>query len=442
MKRGILVNYLEAMEYIYGLGKFSMKLGLSRTEKILELLGDPHKKLKAIHIAGTNGKGSTTAMISNILVEEGYKVGMYTSPFIEEFEERIQINNVNIPREDLVKIVTKVSIAVEKVLDLGYDNPTEFEVITCAGLLYFYEQAVDFAVIEVGLGGRLDSTNVINPILSIITSISYDHMNVLGDTLSKIAFEKAGIIKEGIPVVLYPQSQQVEDVIIKVCKDKNSRCIKVSKNSAEFIGVEDVVFDDGAKKIQEISVRTNSSTNSISLGLLGKHQLLNCATVLYAIEELKSQGIEIHKEAIEKGLKKVKWPGRFEILKTNPITLIDGAHNIDGIIKLKESLKTYIDYKNIILILGILADKQVEDMISVMAPIARKIICVTPHSDRAELAGSLKEVVEKYNSNCEAIEEYKMAYEKALSYCEEGDLLLISGSLYMIGDMRRVIRKI
>ena len=234
------MNYDEAIAYIKNTAKFGTKLGLERTEKILELLGNPHKKLKCIHIAGTNGKGSTTAMVTNILVQAGYKVGSYISPFIEEFEERMQINNVNISKGDLSNIITEVSKAVEKVVELGYSNPTEFEIITCAGFLYFYRNNVDFAVVEVGMGGRLDSTNVIIPILTVITSISLDHTLILGDTIEKIAYEKAGIIKEGIPVVMYPQQKQSEEVIERICKEKNCKLIKVPGESSIYLGKENL----------------------------------------------------------------------------------------------------------------------------------------------------------------------------------------------------------
>lgn len=433
------MNYREARDYIEDAAKFSMKLGLSRTEKILELLGNPHKDLKCIHIAGTNGKGSATAMISSILKEAGYKVGMYTSPYIEEFEERIQINGVNIPKYDLAKVVTKVSEAVDKVLELGYDNPTQFEIITCAGLLYFYEKKVDFAVIEVGLGGRLDSTNVITPVLSIITSISYDHMGILGDTLSKIAYEKAGIIKKGVPTVLYPQEKEVEDVIEKICIERQSRLVKVYRENAKAIISSKIDSKVDKYITQNVIVNTGLSQYDIDLALLGKHQVMNCATVVYAVEELIKMGIKIEKRAILSALSRVQWKGRFEILNREPLVVIDGAHNIDGIKKLKESVNAYLSYKDMVLILGILADKQVEDMVKVIAPMAKKVICVTPHSDRAELASELMGVVKKYNENCEAVENYEEAYKIGIDYCNEGDLLLISGSLYMIGDMRKII---
>lgn len=431
------MNYIEARKYIDDSARFSMKLGLNRTEKILEILGNPHKKIKCIHVAGTNGKGSTTAMVTSILKEAGYKVGMYTSPYIEEFEERIQINGICIEKEELAQSITKISLAVDKVLELGYDNPTQFEIITCAAFLHFYNKGVDFAVVEVGLGGRLDSTNVIKPILSIITSISYDHMNILGDTISKIAAEKGGIIKEGVPVVLYPQNEEAEKVIEDICKIKKSQIIKLEKDSAKFLKC----YRDEKGIFQNIDVKGHTKTYNINLSLLGKHQLMNCATAINAIEALRKYKINIDDECINRALSKVKWPGRFEIMKEHPIVIIDGAHNIDGINKLKESLENYVEYHELVLVLGILADKQVEEMVKVITPLAKKVICVTPNNERAELAEELKLEVEKYNSNCEAVNDYEEAYIKGIKACGENDLLLISGSLYMIGDMRKKIKK-
>lgn len=446
------MNYDEAMAYIKNTAKFGSKLGLDRTEKILELLGNPHKKIKCIHIAGTNGKGSTTAMMANILVEAGYKVGSYTSPFIEEFEERIQINNKNIPKEDLSHIVTEVSKAVEKVVELGYSNPTEFEIITCVGFLYFYQSKIDFAMIEVGIGGRLDSTNVITPILSVITSISLDHTLILGDTIDKIAYEKAGIIKEGIPVIMFPQQKQSEEVIETTCREKNCKLIKVPQCSSTYLGKEnlqqvDITSMEGTMNVsnnvitQKVRVETSNNNYIIDLALLGKHQLLNCSVAVHAIEELIGLGTKISKDNIIMGFRSVKWPARMEVMNKKPLVVIDGAHNIDGIEKLTESIDMYFNYNKIILILGILADKEVEEMIKIIVPKVSRVITVTPHSERAELSEELKTQVERYTNNCEAIEDYTEAYEKALSYCQEEDLLLVSGSLYMVGDMRRIIRK-
>lgn len=432
------MNYEQAMDYIkYTANKFGGNLGLSRTEKILELLGNPHKKIKCIHVAGTNGKGSTSIMISKILTEAGYKVGLYTSPFLEEFEERIQINGQNIPKEDLCELVAELKEVVEKVTALGYEHPTEFEIITCGAFLYFYRKQVDYAVIEVGLGGRLDSTNVITPIVSVIASISYDHMNVLGNSLASIAREKAGIIKPNVPVVLYPQEKESETVIEEFSKKNNSELIRVSEDCVQLLSDKAL---KGKNYYQCIRIKTDRDCYDIKLSLLGRHQLLNCAVAVKCIEELITQGAKVSRENILNALSDVKWKGRLEVMKEKPLVVIDGAHNIDGITKLRESVEQYFNYKRVILILGILADKEVEKMAGVIAQMADKIITVTPHNNRAELAKKLRDVVCKFNPDCESIEDYKTAYLKALSYCDKDDILLISGSLYMIGDMRKIIR--
>lgn len=436
------MDYKQVMDYVNNTARFGTNLGLSRTEKLLEILGEPQKKLKCIHIAGTNGKGSTTAMLNQILREAGYRVGMYTSPYIEEFEERIQVNGKNISKEELINVISRVKEAVDKVIEMGYEHPTQFEIITCAMYLYFYEQAVDYAVIEVGMGGRLDSTNVINPILTIITSISFDHMQVLGDTLDKIAREKAGIIKENVPLVLYPQEDLAEKAIEEVCYKNNSRIIRVNKDSGKHIENIKVIKENGVQALmQKLQINTKKHTYNLNLSLLGKHQIINCAVVINAVEELIKLGLNVTDEAIKIALENVSWPARLEIMENKPTVVIDGAHNIDGIINVTESIDTYFKYDNLILILGILADKQVDSMIKVITPKASRVLTVTPNSERAELSEDLKEEVLKYNKNCEAFLDYEDAYNKALSYCGENDLLLICGSLYMVGDMRKIIRK-
>ncbi len=436
------MNYNEAINYIHDTAKFGSKLGLERTEKILELLGNPHKKVKCIHIAGTNGKGSTTAMLTNILINSGYRVGCYISPYIEEFEERIQINNTNIPKEDLAHIITEVSRAVDSVATMGYGNPTEFEIITCAGFLYFYEKKADYAVVEVGLGGRLDSTNVIVPELSIITSISLDHMNILGDTIDKIAFEKAGIIKNGIPLVLYPQEPMAEEVIERIALERSSEVIKVKKNNYKFVNSYVAEVNGKDKMLQNIIYTTKEDSYDIELGLIGIHQIDNCNVVIHSCEKLRELGVNITKDSMLKGIREMVWPGRLEIMRTTPLVVIDGAHNIDGIKKLAESVDKYFTYNKMILIIGILADKQVKEMINIIAPKAERVIAVTPHSERAELCEDLRAEIINYVPKCEAIADYEEAYKRALSYCHEDDLLLISGSLYMVGDMRKIIRQL
>ena len=429
------MKYQEAMKYITEVGNFGSNYGLERTYKLLELLDNPQDKLKIIHVAGTNGKGSTTAMITSMLKGCGYKVGMYTSPFLEEFEERIQINGENIPKEKLAQLITKIKYAVDKVIEEGYNHPTEFEIITVLMFLYFATEEVDFAVVEVGLGGRLDSTNVITPILSVITSISFDHTNLLGNTLEEIAAEKAGIIKSCIPTVIYPQEEMAERVISSKCQELDSKLYKINKEDAKLINIikEDKIY-------QQVKVKLDDEYD-VKLPLLGEHQILNLAVALKALEVIKDKAPKLNRESIVKSLATVRWNGRLEIMSNSPYVVIDGAHNIQGITQLDKNIKKYFEYKDMYLILGILADKDVEDMVKVITPKAKKVFTVTPNSIRAETSEELMGVVKKYNQDCQAYSDYKNAFEDALKLCKKDDLLLISGSLYMIGEIRGIIKK-
>ena len=429
------MRYEEAMKYITEVGNFGSNYGLERTHKLLEYLGNPEKDLKLIHIAGTNGKGSTTSMITEILMGAGYKVGMYTSPFIEEFEERIQINRRNIPKETLANLIDEVKVAVDRVIEEGYNHPTEFEIITVLMLLYFKKEKIDFGVIEVGLGGRLDSTNVIIPILQVITSISFDHTNLLGNTLEEIAGEKAGIIKKNIPTVIYPQEEEALKVIKNKCAAMESDLYTADKDNMKFVKV---VNEDKPYQLLKYKEEFN-----IFLPLLGEHQILNLSVAMKVIEVLNNRKIvNITTESIIKSIKNVTWKGRLEVLSNNPYVVIDGAHNIQGIKTLSRNIKKYFKYENLHLILGMLADKDVEEMIKIITPIAKQVYAVTPNSIRAELADDLKNEIVKYNANCRAFDEYEEAYLEALKNAKENDIILASGSLYMIGDMRKIINKL
>ena len=429
------MKYEEAMKYITEVGNFGSNYGLERTYKLLEHLGNPERDLKLIHIAGTNGKGSTTSMITEILMGEGYKVGMYTSPFIEEFEERIQINRNNITKESLAILMDEIKVAVDKVIEAGYNHPTEFEIITVLMLLYFKKENIDFGVIEVGLGGTLDSTNVIKPIIQVITSISFDHTNLLGNTLEKIAREKAGIIKRGIPTVIYPQQEEVLRVIKNKCFEMDSELYIANNENLKF---KNIVNLDKPYQL----LKYNNEID-ILLPLLGEHQIINLSVAMQAIEVLNNKNIiDISIANIVKSIKNVSWKGRLEVLSNNPYVVIDGAHNIQGIKTLSRNIKKYFKYENLYLILGILADKDVEEMIKIITPMAKKVYSVTPNSIRGELAESLKDEVSKFNKNCKAFDKYEEAYLEALNDASEKDLILASGSLYMIGDMRKIIRKI
>ncbi|MGN0145289.1 MAG: bifunctional folylpolyglutamate synthase/dihydrofolate synthase [Clostridium sp.] len=431
------MTYEEAMNYIRSIGMFGSNYGLERTYRLLEILGNPHEKLKLIHVAGTNGKGSTTAMISKMLRGMGFKVGMYTSPYLEEFEERIQINGINIPKDRLVDLLEKVKGAISRVIEDGYSHPTEFEIITVMMFLYFYEEKVDYGVIEVGLGGRLDSTNVIIPKVSVITSISLDHINLLGNTLGEIAGEKAGIIKEGVPVILYPQKKEAEEVILKIAEERNSKVYKVNKDDGELIDI------DYANISQHVEVKGMNNTYKVDLPLLGEHQILNLSVAIKAVEVLCSvENIKLEKGIIEEALRDVKWIGRLETLNKKPLIVIDGAHNIDGIRSLTNNVRKYFKYNKMYLLLGILADKQVGEMIEEITPMAEKVFALTPHNERAENNYDLKNEISKVNSNVEAVDDYETAIKKAVSEADEDSLILVSGSLYMIGDMRKIITRI
>ncbi|WP_142690215.1 bifunctional folylpolyglutamate synthase/dihydrofolate synthase [Clostridium tertium] len=429
---------LKTIKYLEELRVLGSNYGLERTERLLELLGNPHKKLNLIHIAGTNGKGSTSSILGKVLIEHGYKVGFFNSPHLEEIEETIRINDESIPEEDLVYLLEEIKPYVNKVVEEGYKHPTEFEVLTCIMFLYLYRQKVDFGVIEVGLGGRLDSTNVIKPILSIITSISLDHTNILGNTIQEITNEKAGIIKDAIPVITCNQKDEALYIIKNKALLTKSKLTIVDSNDFVFL---EIVNDD--IPYQRVSVNFNNNKYTLDLALLGKHQIINLSLAIKALEELeKLNYIKVNINKLYKGVKNVKWKGRLEVLKKDPFIVIDGAHNIAGIEFLKSNIEEYFKYKNLYLILGILADKNVEEIVKIIAPVATEVYTVTANSIRAASANELKEVVLEYNNNCIAFDDYDKAIKLSLSKANKDDLIVAAGSLYMIGEIRKQINNI
>lgn len=426
---------LKALKYLEELRLLGSNYGLERTERLLNLLGDPHKKLRLIHIAGTNGKGSTSSILGKVLMEHGYKVGFFNSPHLEEIEETIRINDDNIAEDELVNLLEEIKPYVNKIVEEGYKHPTEFEVLTCVMFLYLYRQKVDFGVIEVGLGGRLDSTNVITPILSIITSISLDHTNILGNTIEEITSEKVGIMKENIPVITCNQKNEVLNIIENKALLTKSKLIIADKSDFSLL---EIVKDDTI--YQKVSVIFGNNKYILDLSLLGKHQIINLSLAIKALEELQGlKYINIDINKLYKGVKSVKWKGRFEVLRRDPYIVIDGAHNIAGIEFLKSNIEEYFKYKKLYLILGILNDKNIEEMSKVIAPLANEIYTVTPNSIRAASANELKEIVLKYNNNCIAFDDYNKAIKSLLSKANKDDLIIVSGSLYMIGEVRKIL---
>ena len=426
---------IDTLKYLEELRVLGSNYGLERTERLLELLGNPHKKIKFIHIAGTNGKGSTSAILGKVLIEHGYKIGFFNSPHLDEIEETIRINDNNIKEEDFISLINEIKPFVNQVVKEGFNHPTEFEVLTCIMFLYLYRQKVDFGIIEVGLGGRLDSTNVLTPILSIITSISMDHMNILGNTIEEISKEKAGIIKRGIPIVTCIQ----RDEVIRVITEKaNSNLIIVNPNNYKIL---EINRDNNIN--QKILVNINGKEEILNLSLLGKHQMLNLSLAIEALKELDNlKYINLDINILKLATRMVKWKGRLEILNEKPYIVVDGAHNVDGVQYLKKNIEEYFKYKNLYLILGILGDKEVEKMLKIIAPMAKEVYTVTSNSNRATNSEDLKKEVLKYNKNCLSFEDYKKAANYAINRANEDDIILASGSLYMIGKMREIIKGI
>lgn len=430
------MNYREALDYIHGTKKFGSKLGLDNIRALLGLLENPQQDLKFIHVAGTNGKGSTSSFIANTLIEAGYKVGLFTSPYLEVFNERMRINNTDISDDSLAQITLNVKEKVEVMLSRGMNHPTEFEIVTAIAMEYFKKENVDFVVLEVGLGGRYDSTNVIEDSLaSVITTISMDHTDILGDTIGKIAYEKAGIIKDNGLVISYPQDKEAQEVIIDVAQKKNSELIIVPTEKIEVI--ETTAFGSRFNfEYKDIKML------DLEIGLIGVHQIYNASTALTTILSLKERGcISISDEAIRKGLSNTKWSGRLEVLKRNPTFLIDGAHNIQGIHALKKTLKDVFKYNKLILGVAILADKDVDHMIEELVPIADKIIVTEANIFRAMKAEELAEKIKKYNNNVIIESNIEKAVEESFQIATENDLIVFSGSLYLIGDVRTIVKK-
>lgn len=431
MVRGKTMNYNEALDYIHGTYKFGSKLGLENINYLLELMGNPHKDLKVIHVAGTNGKGSTSSYINSILVEEGYKVGLFTSPYLEEFTERIQVNNKNMHKEDLGRITEFTKSKIDLMLSKGKNHPTEFEIVTAIAFQYFKEKGVDYVVLEVGMGGRLDSTNVIeNPLVSVITPISLDHTDYLGDTIDKIAFEKAGIIKKNGYVVSHPQEEQAMDVVKKQCKEKNSRLFVPS------IGTINIKkYDDNGIRF-DIDILDNFY-DDLEIGLLGEHQVNNVAVALTTVRILLDyHNITISNKAIKNGLKNAKWPGRMEIIQKNPIILIDGAHNLQGAVALRKTIERIFTGKNIIGVLGILGDKDYEGIINEIIPLCSRVIVTRPNNPRALSVDKMIKAIEPFSVVTEGHESIVEAVNRAVEVATAEDIILCCGSLYMIGGIR------
>lgn len=427
------MNYNEALAYINDKDKYGSRLGLASIGSLLDYLENPHKDLKYIHVAGTNGKGSTSAYIGQILKSAGYRVGLYTSPYLENFTERIQINNDEIPDIELARITELVKRAADKMLEAGIDHPTTFEIVTAIAFIYFKEQNVDFVVLEVGLGGRYDSTNIIeSSLVSVITTIAYDHTEVLGNSLGEIAYQKAGIIKENGLVILYPQETEAESTIVKVAKEKNARLVKVQFDNIEIIS------QTYLKSIFNFRINGFDYKN-IQISMISNYQVYNAVTAITTIIELgKLQNLNISEKDLKDGLIKTKWKGRLETIRKEPIFLIDGAHNLQGINQLVEAIKLF-PYKRLIVGIGILKDKDFSHMIEKISSLASEIIVTEVNMPRKLDANVLAEEISKYNKNVYIEKDIKKAVLKSLELTSSEDMVVFCGSLYLVGEVRTII---
>ena len=410
------MNYSEALDFIHTRNKFGIKLGLDATSNLLDKIGNPHKRLKFIHIAGTNGKGSTTSYIADILMSKGYKVGKFISPYVYSFTERIQINNCEISENDLAECATVVRDAIEK-----YNlTPTEFEVVTAIGLLYFERQNCDYVSLEVGMGGRFDATNVIPaPLVSVITSISIDHTEYLGNTIADIAFEKCGIIKTGSNVIAYADNPtDAVNVIKKTTAEKNVPLIIPDKNDIVILqqSIDGTDFEYKGEKYH--------------INMLGKHQVYNAVS---AIEAAKILGVE--KEYIKKGLEYTKFRGRMEIVSKDPVIVQDGAHNYSGILALYDALKTYFSDKKIIMVMAMLKDKEYEKCISTIAPVVDTFVATEANNPRKATADEISITAKKYIKNVHSQPDVNKAVAYAKSISDNHSIICVCGSLYLLGDV-------
>ena len=428
-------EYQSALDYIYSFVDFSRthqenlspeNFDLTRMMQFMDLLGSPQDDFRSMHIAGSKGKGSVSAFCASVLQEAGYKVGLYTSPHLRDFEERIQINQKPIDRGSLVSLVDEIKPTVSKVHGL-----TTFEIMTGLGFLHFARQGVEIGVIEVGLGGRLDATNIITPRVSVITSLYLDHTSILGDTLDLIAFEKGGIIKPGVPVISAPQ----EEIAIQVIRDI------AQKNSAKLVEVgRDYIFQPLSRSLEgqifEIQGSTEQSLLELSIPLLGEYQVVNAATAYAALDLLRELGIPVTDDDITQGFEEVNWPARFEVLQKNPPVIVDSAHNPASFRKLRETIDDFFPDQELTLILGISEDKQLGGMLKEILPRTKTLIATQADHPRAMDSEELARKTDGYECRVESIPVVSDALKRGLTLMGDNELLVVAGSIFVAASAR------
>ena len=421
------MTYEEALSYIHSICWKSSKLGLDRTRELLGKLNDPQKELKFIHIAGTNGKGSTAAMLSSILEEAGYRVGLYTSPFINRFNERMQVNHQPIPDEELAALTEYVRPHA----DAMADSPTEFELITALAMVWFARQKCDIVVLEVGMGGELDSTNIIDvPEAAVIAAMGLDHVKELGPTMADIARAKAGIIKEGGRVVSYGGNPEADEVIAAVCRARNASLCQPDFSA--------IVPGDFSLEGQTFSYK---GWRGLRIPLVGAYQMNNAAVVLETVEVLRQRGWSVSDEAVRQGLADTRWPARFEVLRRDPVFIVDGGHNPHGIRATAESLSRLFPGRKITFVTGVMADKDVEHILGLIVPLADQFFTVRPDNPRAMDAGELARRIEAMGAKATPCASVRDGVDRAIQAEGPHGVACALGSLYMSGEVRSCFGK-
>ncbi len=427
-------RYQQALDYIYSFIDYekvprprdAAHYDLRRMEELLARLGNPHLEARTVHIAGSKGKGSVAAMIASALTASGYTTGLYTSPHLHTFNERIRVDDKLISDEELVALVEKLKPEVEAVNEKAtYGRLTTFELITALGFAYFKLKGADSQVIEVGLGGRLDATNVVQPEVCIITSISFDHTEVLGNTLAGIATEKAGIIKSNSIAVTSPQVDEVDKVIEETCLGCKAKLVRVGSD----VTWQSLGFDS---RRQSLRVKGRLGSYELSIPLLGQHQLNNAATAVAALEVLAEKGFHVSGDSIINGLAQVNWPGRLQVLSHRPLLIVDGAHNPDSARKLKQSLEQYFNFDRAILIIGVSSDKDLAGIISELIPLFDKVIATHSIHPRAMPTAPVVAEFSRHGVEAQATDDISIALPLALTMAGEKDVICVTGSLFVV----------
>ncbi len=427
------MQYIEALDWLYSFNKYGSKLGLERISALLSSLGNPHKSLQIIHVTGSNGKGSVCKYIASVLQHAGYQTGVYISPHLQRFSERITINGIEISEKEIAQVLTSIRPHVDA-LNQQNIKLTFFEITTALAFLYFSKQKVDYAVIEVGLGGRFDATNVITPLVSVITNITMEHADRLGKTIEAIAFEKAGIIKTECSVITASEGTAFQ-VISKIAQKHNASVIEVKKTI--WNRIQHTLYN------QTFTIQGTLKEYTVETSQLGMFQGENIAVALHSIEQLQVQGIFISDDDIFQGIKEMFHPGRVEILQTRPILLLDGAHNAGAIKELIATLSSDFTYTHLIFVLGILKDKNIKTMLATILPKADRIVFTQSANPRACNPGQLFEIALKqgYKNPCFVEPNLEKAITLALKSALPEDLICITGSLFTVGEARDIFQK-